>query len=118
MMLPMFLSFIASLLGGFLFPWWWPAIVGAIVGFWKSRSGLRSVHAAAGGATAAWGALAAIYQIGNHGLLAGKVAAIFHLPGGWWLVLITAAVGGVTAGLGAWVGRYVRSAPGVDAIPK
>lgn len=105
------LSFAATLLGGFVVPWWWPAMVGIILGFWKPDGRFKAFPAAFLGAALAWGITASFIQIGNHGLLAGKVAEIFSLPSGWLLVAITALIGGLAAGLGAWLGRFLRITP-------
>ncbi|HAO99042.1 MAG TPA: hypothetical protein DCQ83_03240 [Fibrobacteres bacterium] len=104
------LAFIASLLGGFASPWWWPAIVGLALGLWKPEPRSVLFSATSCGAALAWGGVAAFYQIGNHGLLGGRIAELFSLPSGWWLVLISTALGGVTAGIGAEAGRYLRLA--------
>ena len=111
MMLLFALSFAATLLGGFVLPWWWPAIVGVVLGFWKPDARFKAFRATFLGTALAWGVTASFFQIGNHGLLAGKVAGIFGLPNGWFLVGITALIGGLTAGFGAWLGRYLRITP-------
>ena len=111
MMLLFGLSFAASMLGGFVLPWWWPAVVGAALGFWKPDVRFKAFRAAFLGTALAWGIVSSFFQIGNHGLLAGRVAVIFNLPNGWCVAGITALLGGLTAGLGAWLGRYVRITP-------
>ena len=68
------LAFIASLLGGFASPWWWPAIVGLALGLWKPEPRSVLFSATSCGAALAWGGVAAFYQIGNHGLLGGRIA--------------------------------------------
>jgi len=102
------LAFTATLLGGFVCPWWWPAVVGVVLGFWKAGRHSRTFTFSALGSGLAWGVVATFYQLGNHGLLAGKVAAIFHVPSGGYgslLILVTAMLGGLTAGFGTLLGR-------------
>lgn len=102
----MLIAFAASLLGGFFLPWWWPAVLGIALGFWKPKSRLRIFFSAFIGTALAWGGLALVYQTGNHGLLAGRVAGIFGLSNGGWLVAVTALIGGLTAGFGTLAGVY------------
>ncbi len=107
-MIAFLLAFTATLLGGFVCPWWWPAMVGIALGFWKAGTRFRIFLVSFSGAGLAWGVVALFYQTGNHGLLAGKVAAIFHLPGSGSLVLVTSLVGGIMAGFGVGVGKSLR----------
>ncbi len=100
-------AFSACLVGGWWLPWWWPALVGAVLGFSVPRV-RYGVWAAAGGAALAWGAAALWINTKNHGLLAGKVADLFHVSGGGWMVVGTILLGGATAGLGAWMGAGLR----------
>ena len=102
-----FAAFLLCLGGGWVFPWWWPALVGFGLGIWRP-SGTRAFLFPALGAGAAWMAAAGWIQIQNQGLLADKVATLFHLPGGWWLVAAAALVGGATAGIGALAGTRCR----------
>jgi len=112
-MIVFLLAFTAALLGGFVFPWGWVALVGMALGFWKAGTGkpFRIFALSVLGSGLAWGAVAAYYQIGNHGLLAAKVAVIFHLPivgNGGCLILITAVLGGLTSGFGTLLGLQLR----------
>ena len=99
---------IATSLGGFYFPWWWPAVPGLLAGFWRSRTPLRTFLAAFVGAGLAWAAVAAFFEWRNQGILSARIAPLFHLPGSAALILATAAVGGLTAGLGALLGDHFR----------
>jgi hypothetical protein len=100
--------FAACLLGGFVFPWWWPALAGCAVGAWLPR---RSWTAALTGflaAGAAWGAAAGWRDLRNHHLLGARIAELFHLPGTAGALAVTALVGGLMGGLGAWAGHALR----------
>ena len=98
----------ATSLGGFYFPWWWPAVPGLIIGFWKPRTPTRTFLAACVGAGVAWAAVAIYFEWRNEGILSARVAPLFHLPGSLGLILATAAIGGLTAGLGAMLGDHFR----------
>ena len=98
----------ATSLGGFVFPWWWPAIPGLVAGFWKPGTPIRTFLASFAGAGTAWIAVAIYFEARNEGILSARIAPVFHLPGSAALILATAAVGGLTAGLGSMVGDHFR----------
>jgi len=95
-------------LGGFFFPWWWPAVPGLVAGFWKPDTRVRIVVASFLGAAVAWAAVALYFDARNEGILSARIAPLFHLPGEGALVLATAAVGGLTAALGTTLGGAFR----------
>lgn len=97
------------LVGGFLFPWWWPALAGYIAGFWLGRDGGKAFLAGFAGAASAWLALAAFMDWRNHHLLSGKVAALMGLPSPLLLLLLSGVIGGLLGGLGAWAGQSLRA---------
>ena len=99
---------IATTLGGVVFPWWWPAIPGLLAGFWKPGTPIRTFLASFVGAGVAWIAVAIYFEARNEGILSARIAPLFHLPGSAALILATAAVGGLTAGLGSMVGDHLR----------
>lgn len=102
--------FAAAWLGGYVFPWWWPALAGYAVGAWRGRSSLTAFLHGFLGAAAAWGADAAWQDWRNHQILAVRIAALFHLPGPIAPVVVTALIGGIMGGLGAWAGYALRVA--------
>lgn len=110
--------FAAALAGGFIFPWWWPAVAAYAVGFWRPRSAWSAFLSGFGGTALAWAGLAAWLDQRNHHLLSGRMADQFRLPGGWALVLATGLIGGLIGGLGALAGQalraYVKPLPPVD----
>jgi hypothetical protein len=99
----------ASLAGGWGFPWWWPCVPGFFAGAWPGRSAgngrTAPVLASFAGGALAWGGVAWFLDAGNGGILSSRIAPLFYLPGSFPLILATALVGGITAGLGAWAGR-------------
>lgn len=101
-------TFLFVLLGGFLFPWWWPALAGYLAGFWLGRGGGKAFLAGFIGAAAAWLALAAFLDWRNHHLLSGKMAALMGLPTPLLLLFLSAVIGGLLGGLGAWAGQSLR----------
>lgn len=68
----------------------------------------RSFLAAFAGAALAFAGVALWLDVRNGGLLAGRIAPLFHVPGAPGLIVLTAVTGGVTAGLGALFGVRFR----------
>src|SRR5687768_18513326 len=98
------LIFLLSLAGGWLFPWWWPALLGYALGFWLGgpnalarrplRTGAGAFAAGFLGTAAAWLALAAFMDWRNHHILSARVAIVFRLPAHWAILVVTALLGG------------------------
>lgn len=100
--------FAATLLGGFLFPWWWPALAAYAAGFLLPRSAWTAFVSAMAGTAGAWTGLAAFMDWRNHHLLSSRIAPIFHLPSGWAVLAVTGVVGGLIGGMCAWAGYALR----------
>lgn len=107
-MLRVTLLFVATLLGGWVFAWWWPAVPALLTGFWKPARMARGFFAALIGSGAAWVLAAVWFDVRNDGLLSERLAPVFHLPGGTGLIVATGVVGGLTAGLGSLFGARFR----------
>lgn len=101
--------FLASLAGGFLFPWWWPVLPAYAAGFLIARRGFGAFLSGFAGTGAAWLLLAAFLDWRNHGLLSGRMAQMFHLPAPAFLLALTGLLGGVLGGLAAWAGQALRA---------
>lgn len=100
------LSFAASL----YLPWWSIAICAFLVSVIIRQSSLLSFLAAFFSLIMLWGIHAAIIDVQNHQLLSSRVAAIFPLGGSSLLLLmVTAFIGGIVAGLSALCGSYTYS---------
>lgn len=91
-------------------PWWSLAIVAFFVGILiHQRAGMAFLS----GFTALfllWGGIALFINIQNQGLLAEKVALLLPLGGSpALLILVTALVGALVAGMASLSGNYLRS---------
>ncbi len=45
----------------------------------------------------------------NESLLSDKIAQLFKLPSGTWLMVVTVCIGGITGGLSAWTGYALKA---------
>jgi hypothetical protein len=105
----MFITLIATLvlagITGLWLPFWSLALAAMLVGF--------VVHPGAWSAFLAgvllWGGLAYGADVANTGILSARVGALFGTTG-MGMVLITAAMGGLLAGLGAALGDRLHKA--------
>lgn len=98
-------------------PWYVPALItvvlAALLPVWR-RGGFWFAFLAG---FFTWGIYAGFLNWENQGLLSDRLAETFSLPDGWLLVLTSAALGGLTMGLGGWFGASLRLAF-VDKGPK
>lgn len=100
------LSYIASL----FFPWWIIAVVAAVVSFVANTKALSFVTGFVAIAIL-WGRLAYGLSAANEHILASKMALLFSPEGtlgAMSLVILTALIGGLVGGLGAWTGKLGR----------
>ena len=98
---------LAALLGLWL-PFWSLALSAAIVGYAVHPGGWSSFLAGLLAGALLWGGLAFWADSANAGILSARVGALFNTSG-MGMVGITAALGGVLAGLGAALGDRSRS---------
>jgi hypothetical protein len=94
---------------GLWLPFWSLSIAAALVGFLLQPGGWRSLLAGVLAGAALWGGLAYVQDSANQGILASRIGGLFgtDAPG---MVLITAALGALLAGLGCLLGDRVRHA--------
>lgn len=57
-----------------------------------------------------WGCYSGYLHVMSGGRLGDRLAVTFGVPTGWVLVAVTALWGGLTAGLGGWLGASLRFA--------
>jgi len=95
-------------LGGYLFPWWWPALAACAIGAWLPRRAGMAALSGFLGAGAAWACSAAWQDFRNHHILSHRIAPLFHLPGPMGAIAATGLVGGLMGAAGAWAGYALR----------
>ena len=104
------LLIIGAAIAGLHFAWpWWTLALAAFV-----CAGLLPVWRRGGfwfaflGAFLVWFVYTGYLHFEHEGRLTDRLAVTFGVGSGWLLVFITAAWGGVTAGLGGWFGASIR----------
>ena len=60
------------------------------------------------GAFLVWGCYTGYIHFESEGRLSDRLGITFGVGSGWMLVLLTALWGGITAGLGGWLGASIR----------
>lgn len=94
------------------FPWWIIAVAAFIVAALIPQSALKAFISAFLALFLLWGVQAALIDAGNAHLLSAKIAAILPLGGSYLaLLLVTAFIGGLVAGLAALTGSFLRISP-------
>ena len=92
-----------------LLPWWSVVVAGFLISFIISSKGLSSFVSAFIGIGILWMTMAFMIDSGNDSILSTRVAALFSLPEGWYMIWITAVIGGIAGGFGALTGSHLRS---------
>ncbi|WP_207428611.1 hypothetical protein [Pedobacter sp. SYSU D00535] len=104
----------SCLLFQFFLPWW---IIGPLAfgfSFWKAYSGRNAFQSAFYAVALLWAVIALIHTLENENILANRVGQLFMLPA-WnfnWVIMlmVTALIGGLAAGVAALAGYYCRLA--------
>lgn len=103
------LTALLSFTAGLYLPWWSIALCAFIVSVLILQPPLRSFLAGFAGVFLLWFIFSLIVDSANNHILSRKMAAIFPLGGiSFLLILITALVGGLVAGMAALTGSYLR----------
>ena len=95
---------------GLYLPWWTLAVVAFVVAALIHQRAGKSFLSGFIALFLMWGILATIIDQKNQQVLSKKIASLLSLgDGAFVLVLLTALVGGLVAGLGAMSGSYLRT---------
>ena len=101
------LSFIAGI---YVSLWWFFAIIALLVALLVHQKAGKAFLAGFAGLFILWFVLAFWMDNANGGVLATKIASLLPLGGSKWaLIIFTAAIGGLVAGLAALSGSYLRA---------
>lgn len=57
-----------------------------------------------------WTGMALFSSVPNHHLLAGRIADMFGMPAWWTILLLSALLGGLAAGISGFCGYHFRKA--------
>lgn len=99
-----------AFLTGLWFPWWSLAPVALLAGWLIPQSGWRSFLAGFLALFLLWTGLALWLDQANQGILATKVAGLFPGPdSALFLAMVSGLIAGITGGLGALTGHFLRS---------
>jgi hypothetical protein len=105
------LTGLLSFFSGLWFPWWGIAIVAFAVAAAIPQSPSKAFVSGFLALFILWGGMAWCINTQNQGILSGKIAMILPLSGSsFLLILLTALVGAVVAGLAALSGSLLRPA--------
>ena len=89
--------------------WWWIAVVSFVAAILVGRSKWEAFLSGFLGVAAVWVAQSFFVNQANEGLLAEKIAQIFKLPSGEWLLVITGVIGGLVGAFSALSGYSLRA---------
>lgn len=90
-------------------PWWICMLLSFIIILLLPMKGGRAFLAAAIGTAIAYTILIIPTDIANEHILSSKMGVLFfHLPSYPLMIAVTALIGGITSGLGAWTASALR----------
>lgn len=107
MLLALLIALIAWLFS-LILPWWSLAIPCLVLGSLMGKKALTSFLFGLLGIGGLWLLQSLIIDINNQGILTSRIADIFSLPAGFWVVVLTAAIGGLAGGLSTLTGYLGR----------
>lgn len=106
------LTALLAFVGGLWLMWWSIAIAGFLIALLVHQSSGKAFLSGFLGLFLFWGLFAAWIDMKNGGIMARRIAELLPLGGNpVLLILVTAFVGGLVAGLGAMSGSFLRSRP-------
>ena len=116
-----FVAFILTALLSFasalFFPWWIIAVAAFIVAVAIPQKGFAAFISGFLGLFILWGIQSFYFDSNNQHLLATKVASILPLGGSYIaVILVTACIGGLVAGMAALTGSFTRNETGSRSI--
>ena len=104
------LTGLLAFIGGLYLPWWSLAIASFFIAIVVHQKSGKAFLAGFTAVFLLWAGLAWWIDIKNEGILSAKIASILPLSGNSiLLILLTAFVGGLVAGMAAMSGSYFRS---------
>ena len=104
------LTGLLAFIGGLYLPWWSIAIASFLIALLIHQKGGKAFISGFTGVFLLWAGLSWWIDTMNKGILSGKIASILPLGGNsFLLILITAVVGGLVAGMAAMSGSYLRA---------
>lgn len=103
------LTALLSFIAGLKFEWWTIALVAFLVALLVHQKAGKAYLAGFTAIFLLWGALALWINIQNQSILSAKIAKVLPLGGSpAALILVTAFIGALVAGLGAMSGSFLR----------
>ncbi|MCB0407170.1 MAG: hypothetical protein KDD34_03135 [Bdellovibrionales bacterium] len=93
----------------FFLSWWGFIPACFLIGF-KSKKLIQSFFISFFAMFFVWGLMAYLQNMYSHGLMAQKMAHLFHLPWGWLMIFITAITGALLGGIWGSIGLLFQRA--------
>ncbi len=104
------LTALLAFAGGLWFSWWIIAVTAFFIAIVVHQRAGKAFLSGFIGTFILWALLAMLRDIPNESLLSKKIAEVLPLGGSTFLlIIVTAFIGALVAGLGALSGSYLRS---------
>lgn len=93
---------LAAALTTWFFPWWMVVVCAFVIALCLPQTPGRSFGSGFTGVGLLWLIWGLVASANNDFILTGRMAQLFHLPGGYLYLLVSALAGGLVAGMAAW----------------
>jgi hypothetical protein len=103
------LTFLVAFVAGIYLPWWGVALAAFLVAVIIPQKPFLSFLAGFIGVFLLWELMAWWIDNRNNSILSQKIAQLFRLNSTGLLILVTALIGAIVAGLAALAGSYLRA---------
>ncbi|WP_207493038.1 hypothetical protein [Aridibaculum aurantiacum] len=104
------LTMLLAFAGSLFFPWWIIAVAAFIVAVAIPQKPAAALATGSGALVTLWTTIAMVISFQNDDILAKRVASILYLQGSTtYLIMVTAFLGGLVAGMAAFSGSLLRS---------
>ncbi|MBW4890584.1 hypothetical protein KXQ82_12685 [Mucilaginibacter sp. HMF5004] len=105
-----FIILILTLIASCVLPWWAIVIISFLSAFFIAKTSRHAFWSGSFAIFIAWIIMALFKSVPNNYILAKRVADLFHLPHWILLLIVTAIIGGLVAGMSALSGYYLKKA--------
>jgi hypothetical protein len=99
---------VGSLIIGWILPWWSIFFLGVLGPLLFGGTSVKSFFFSFLGTFIAWLALTWIIDYQNAGMLSQRMAEMFGLPSGGFMLLISSFLGGLVCGIGGTLGALIK----------
>ena len=101
--------FLTLLLQIFMPFWWWILVVPFLYSVFRARSAAEALRIGAVSMGLLWLVVSLYLFFTSSGIIAGRVADMFRLGAGWLMIVLTAGLAAIAAGVAGMAGYWLKT---------